>query len=244
MSIINRVHAASVVANVNGNPITDIDITERVKIIPEALDNRGRAKDAIIDDYVKLEYARQFKLEPTDKEVDAAMKEHRDNPQMKFFTRATLAWQAVIIRTIVPTISVGEKEINQELSDLERERGLPIEMTFLRLVDIPDDVYKKLEKPKSCADAGAAVRKLGGEPQKITALEYELSIDVRKNLVGLSDLTWSPLVDKKTYLICNRKKTDEWGGLDEIIKQNAIYKRAFFQADQLLKQLRRKAVIN
>jgi hypothetical protein len=62
-------------------------------------------------------------------------------------------------------------------------------------------------------------------------------------LAGLADLTWSPLIDKKTVLICDKKKTDEWKNLDDVIRQNAIYKRALFQADQLLKQLRRKATI-
>lgn len=243
LSIINCASAVKVVANVNGNPITDIDITDRTKIMQAALNNRDNAKDAIIDDYIKLEYARQFKIEPTEKEVTDAIKEHRDNPQMKFFMRAKIAWQMAIMRTIVPTISVGEKEINQELSDLERSQGLPMNMTFLRLIDIPTDVYKKLDRPKSCADAESMVKKLGGEPQKVTALEYELSTEIRGQLAGLEALTWSPLADKKTYLICDKKKTAEWGQLDDVIKQNAVYKRALFQADQLLKQLRRKATI-
>ena len=54
--------AVSVVANVVGNPITDADITDRTKIMPASLNNRDKAREAIIDDYVKLEYARQFKM--------------------------------------------------------------------------------------------------------------------------------------------------------------------------------------
>ncbi|MDR3208647.1 MAG: hypothetical protein LBT45_02240 [Rickettsiales bacterium] len=237
-------NAVKVVASVNGNPVTDADITERTKIMPASLDNRERAKEAIIEDYIKLEYAKQFKIEPDEKEVAASMKEHKDNPQMKLFTRATLAWQMTIMRTIVPSISVGEKEIADEMNDLERARGLPYDMTFIRLVDVPKDIYKKLEKPKSCAEAEAMARKLGGEPQRIAALEYELAPELREQFVGLADFTWSPLKGKKTVLVCNRKKTDEWKKMDEAVRQNAIYKRALFQSDQLLKQLRRKAVIN
>jgi hypothetical protein len=247
VSLVSFAHSANavrVVANVNGEPVTDADVTERTKIMPASLNNREMAKEAIIEDYIKLEYAGQLKLEPTDKEVADSIREHKDNPQMKLFARATLSWQMVIARTIVPSVSVGENEIAEELKDLERERGLPYEMTFVRLVGMPRNVYDKLKKPDSCADAEAMARNLGGEPQKITALEYELASELREQLVGLADLTWSPLLDKKTVLICEKKKTAEWGKMDEIIRQNAVYKRALFRADQLLKQLRRKAVLN
>ena len=83
----------------------------------------------------------------------------------------------------------------------------------------------------------------GGVPQKFTAVQYELSEDIRKRVVDLPKLTWSPVVDRSVLLVCSTKKTDEYGKLDEIIKQNAMYKQAMFIADQQLKQLRRKAVI-
>ena len=38
-------------------------------------------------------------------------------------------------------------------------------------------------------------------------------------------------------------KTDEYKNLDDVIKQNTMYKQAMFMADQQLKQLRRKAVV-
>jgi hypothetical protein len=237
-------HAVRIVANVNGEPVTDADVTERTKIMPASLNNREMAKEAIIEDYIKLDYAGQLKIEPTEKEVADSIKEHKDNPQMKLFARATLAWQMVIVRTIAPSVSVGENDIAEELNALERERGLPYEMTFVRLVGIPRNVYDRLKKPDSCADAEAMARNLGGDPQKITALEYELAPELREQFVGLADLVWSPLSDKKTVLICGRKKTDEWAKMDDYVRQNAIYKRALFRADQLLKQLRRKAVLN
>ena len=235
--------AATIVATVNGNPITDVDITERTKIMPSSLNNREAAKNAIIDDYIKLEHTKSLRIEPSDKEVDAAIKEHKNNPQMKLYARATLAWQIMIMRAIVPSISVGDADIAAEMNDLERDRGLPVNITFVRLVDIPKDVYEKLEKPKSCDDAVSMARKLGGSPQKMTALGYELAPEVRDRFIGLENLTWSPWRDRQSFLICDKKKTAEWGNLDDIIKQNAVYKRALFQADQLLRQLRRRATI-
>ena len=85
--------------------------------------------------------------------------------------------------------------------------------------------------------------KLGGAPQKFTALQYELSADIRERVAGLPKLKWSPRVDNSVLLVCETKKTKEYGDLDKIIKQNAMFKQAMFIADQQLKQLRRKAVI-
>ena len=74
---------------------------------------------------------------------------------------------------------------------MEREHGLPIEMTIVRLVDFPSDIAKKLTKPKNCDDAVNMAEKLGGIPQKFTAKEYELSVDIRERIAGLEKLTWS-----------------------------------------------------
>ena len=235
--------SVSIVATVNGNPITDVDITYRTRIMPPALNNRENAKNAIIEDFLKLEHARDMRIEPTEKEVEEITREHKNNPQAKLHASATLAWQMIIMRTIVPTIAVSEEDIRQEMVDLERDRGLPWNMTFIRLINIQKSSYEKLTKPESCRDAEAMARKLGGAPQKITALHYELAPEIRERFMGLGDLEWSALEDRQVFLICERTKTKEWGQLDDIIKQNAVYKRALFQADQLLKQLRRRATI-
>jgi hypothetical protein len=161
----------------------------------------------------------------------------------KFAVSASIAWQMVIARTIVPTINIDNADIAAEKSDLARSHGLPLEMTIVRLVDIPADIAKKLTKPSSCDDAIEMAKKLGGEPQKFTAMQYELSADIRERVADLTKLTWSPRADDSVLMVCAATKTAEYGKLDDIIKQNAIYKKAMFIADQQLKQLRRRAVI-
>ena len=116
-------------------------------------------------------------------------------------------------------------------------------MTLIRLVDIPADVATKLTKPNSCDDALQMARNLGGMPQKFTALQYELAPEIRERVANLPKLTWSPVVDRSVLLVCDTKKTSEYGKLDDMIEQNALFKQAMFIADQQLKQLRRKAVV-
>lgn len=247
-------NAASIIATVGSNSITDSDITARTQLMAKqgktSTDNRRVALQNIIDDYVKLEYANTLKINPSDSDVKKGMDALNlgelssvQKSMAKMATAANIAWQMVIARTIAPTIDVDDADIASEKESLESSRGLPIELTMLRLVNIPKDVAVKLTKPADCNDASAIAKKLGGNPQKFTAKEYELSGDVLENIAGLDTMIWSKWSDGNVFLICSKKKTDEYGDLDNIIKQNAIYKKAMFTADQQLKQLRRKAVV-
>jgi len=157
--------------------------------------------------------------------------------------RSDISWQVIMAKTIVPTIDISETDIKSEKSDLIRERGLPVEITMVRLTDIPDDIAKKLNNPKNCDEAANMAERLGGYPQTITAMQYELSDDIRQRIADLPLLTWSKNEDNSVILVCKEKKSKEYKNLDEIIKQNAVFKKASAVADQNLKQLRRKAVI-
>lgn len=247
-------HAATVVATVADKPITDTDITARTTLMnkqgEKSTDNRRKALQNIIDDYIKLEYAKNFKAVPEDKVVEEELKKMNlgemsatEKAMAKTALSAEIAWQVIVARTIMPTVEVSAEEIAEEKRSLEKDRGLPIEMTLIRLVNIPSETAQKLFKPKSCDDAMNMARNLGGDPQKVVAAQYELSEDIRDRIVGLPKLTWSSLKDDSVLLVCDTKKTKEYGKLDDIIKQNSVFKKSMFQADQQLKQLRRKAVI-
>lgn len=245
---------ASVIASVNGAPITDTDITLRTQLMARqgntSTDNRRVALQNIIDDNVKLSYAQKFNAVPEDNVVDQELKKMNlddlagaEKEMARNALRAEIAWQIVIGRTVLPTVDVSSEDIAAEKNGLAKEHGLPIEMTLIRLTDVPSIVAEKLTKPKSCDAAIAMAENLGGTPQKFTAVQYELSSDIRARVADLPLLTWSALQDNTMFLVCATRKTSEYKNLDEVIKQNTKYKQAMFLADQQLKQLRRKAVI-
>lgn len=247
-------NAATVVATVNGAPITDTDITSRVELMSRqgktSTDNRRVALQNIIDDNIKVAYATNFHAVPEDSVVDKELKKMNlgemsgaVRSMAHSAIRAEIAWQIVVARTILPTVDVSSEDINSERNTIAREHGLPIEMTIIRLINIPENVAAKLSSPKNCDAAMKMATDLGGTPQKFTALQYELSADIRERVATLPRLTWSKRVDDSVLLVCDTKKTSEYGKLDDMIKQNAMYKQALFMADQQLKQLRRKAVI-
>ncbi|MBP3340607.1 MAG: hypothetical protein J6L47_03005 [Alphaproteobacteria bacterium] len=245
---------ASVVASVNGTPITDTDITARTKLMARqgqtSTDNRRVALQNIIDDNVKLAYAANFNAVPDDETVEKELKKMNlgdmtasEKEMAKNALRAEIAWQIIVARTVLPTVSTSDEDIAAEKAGLAREHGLPIQMTIVRLTDIPADVAAKLTKPKTCDEAVKMAEDLGGVPQKFTAMQYELSPDIRERVATLPQMTWSKREDNSVLLVCSTKKTDEYKNLDDIIKQNTQYKQAMFMADQQLKQLRRRAVI-
>lgn len=252
--VFNTANATTVVGTVNGNPITDSDITARTELMAKqgnvSTNNRKKAFQNIIDDYVKLDYAAKFNIKPTDADADAELKRMNlgdisptARSMARLAMRSNIAWQVIMARTIMPTIEITNADINAEKNSVAREHGLPIEITFVRLTDVPMDVSQKLTKPKDCDAAEKMVEDLGGYPQKITAMQYELSPDIRDKISGLPLLTWSKNDNGSMFLVCSEKKTKEYKNLDEIIKQNAQFKKAESVADQQLKQLRRKAVI-
>ena len=232
-----------------GKPITDADITARVTLMNKqgktSTDNRRQALQNIIDDNVKLAYASNFNAVPEDQVVEEELKKMNlgDLSMATDALRAEIAWQIIVARTILPTVDITESDIRAMRTEIATDQGLPIEMTIVRLIDIPADVAAKLTKPTSCDDAMDMARRLGGAPQKFTAIQYELATDIRERVVNLPLLTWSPVVDRSVLLVCDTKKTGEYGKLDEVIEQNAKFKQAMFIADQQLKQLRRKAVV-
>ena len=223
-------YATTVVATVNGKPITDDDITARTKLMSyqgkTSTDNRRVALQNIIDDNVKLNYASNFGVNPTDQDADAELKKMG----LPALSENAISGPAAL-------------ETADEAILLPEDGSAGFEMTMVRLVDIPDNVAAKLTKPKNCDDAMRMAENLGGAPQKITARQYELSSDVRDVVAELPILTWSRPVSNSVFLVCNTKKTSEYGKLDKMLKQNAEYKQAMFMAEQQLKQLRRRAAV-
>lgn len=252
--IFGSVNAATVVATVDGVPITDTDITARTQLMARqgntATDNMRQALQNIIDDNVKLKYAANFNVVPTDKDADAELKRMNldglsasEMAMARKAMKANMAWQVIVARTIMPTVEVTKEDITAERVALSREHGLPVEMTMVRLVGVPENMIGKLGKPKDCDEAVEIVQNLGGYAQQFTAMQYELSEGVRSAVANLPNLTWSAPIDDSIFLVCKTKKSKEYGKLDDVIKQNAIYKQSMFIADQQLKQLRRKSVI-
>ena len=128
------VNAATVVATVDGIPITDTDVTARTQLMARqgntSTDNRRQALQNIIDDNVKLKYAANFNVTPTDKDADAELKRMNleglsasEMAMARKAMKANMAWQVIVARTIMPTVEVTDEDVAAERVTLSREHG-------------------------------------------------------------------------------------------------------------------------
>lgn len=135
----------SPVAYVNNSAVTQYELDQRVRFLeilraPDA--NREAALQALIDDRLKLQAARQMGIAVTDQGLEqglaefagranlsieafteALAREGVDRQAYRDFVRAGVAWREVVRQRIVPTITVSDREVEQELT---REIETPI----------------------------------------------------------------------------------------------------------------------
>ncbi|NJO54611.1 MAG: peptidylprolyl isomerase [Bacteroidales bacterium] len=130
---------AQVVALVNGDPITALDITHRTRLL--MLINQGRAPDRkavleeLVDERLKLREARKFGATPTDSEVESAFAnvagrarlsssqfaqmlsaQGSNERSFKDRLRADIAWNGLVRARFKVVAQVGDHDVAEVLS--------------------------------------------------------------------------------------------------------------------------------
>jgi peptidyl-prolyl cis-trans isomerase SurA len=126
--------AAAVEVTVNGTPITDVQIAQRLKLFAlEGKSGRKAATDELIDEALKLGEAKRLGIEVSEAKVDEAylsvarnLKVSSDNldkilaqngvsvATLKDRLRATLAWNEVTTMAIMPRVQISDLELEQQ----------------------------------------------------------------------------------------------------------------------------------
>jgi peptidyl-prolyl cis-trans isomerase SurA len=129
--------AQQVAALVNGDPITALDVAQRMRLMELATrkpPSRKDALDELIDQQLKLQVARQYRLEITDKDVDNAFanmaRRAGASPQqfgqslgqagirvetLKARIKADIGWTQLIRGKFPSVLNVGESDITTAL---------------------------------------------------------------------------------------------------------------------------------
>jgi peptidyl-prolyl cis-trans isomerase SurA len=135
--------AQQVVALVNGDPITAIDIAQRTKLLQVSTHRtptRQEVLDELIDEKLKLQIAKRYKLEITDSEVDgsfnAVASRAGTTPQnfaqalsgqgvsvdaVKTRIRADLGWSQIIRGKFQSNFQIRERDILDTLQSSRKE---------------------------------------------------------------------------------------------------------------------------
>lgn len=197
----------------------------------------SRALANIMDDLAKLKLTEEWKITPSKPEIQehiAELEKHmgkdkgffktsapNSEDQLNLASAASLAWQRAVGQMFMPNVSASAAETKRELENLSLLQGLPIKLTLIR--------------------TGACLDK--DNSTKITALEYDLEPAIRQAVYNLPENKWSAETNGDRFMICSRSKTKEYARAEKFAEQQAQWKRALFDADQRLKDAKRRAIV-
>jgi peptidyl-prolyl cis-trans isomerase SurA len=138
MVVASPAHAQNVVAFVNGDPITALDVEYRMKFIKLSTQKDAKREDVInelIDEKLKIKEGKRWTVEPTDEEVDSTYagmaSRMRQTPEqltknlqksgvgastLKSRIRADLVWQQLVRGRFASRLQVSDKDIAAALA--------------------------------------------------------------------------------------------------------------------------------
>lgn len=125
---------AAVKATVNGVPISDVEVSQRLKLLQlEGRNGSKAALEELIDEQIQLQEAKRLNVDITDAQVDQAflsvarnIKVSEDNLRgilrqngvsvdtLRNRLRAALAWQEVTTIMVMPRIQISDVELEEQ----------------------------------------------------------------------------------------------------------------------------------
>ncbi len=139
--------AQQVVAVVNGEPITAVDIARRTRLLQLSGNKSPSQKDVLeelVDEKLKLQVARRYKLDITDTEVNTTFNSiaarTRQTPEkftealnaagvgadmLKARIKADIAWQQIIRGKFQANFQIGEKDVLAALPTDKKDNSSP-----------------------------------------------------------------------------------------------------------------------
>jgi peptidyl-prolyl cis-trans isomerase SurA len=125
---------AAVVVTVNGTPISDIQISQRLKLFQlEGRSGKKAAETELIDEAIMLQEAKRLNIEITEEQIDQAMQNVARNVKVSMDNlrkilsqngvnegtlrdrlKAALAWNQVTTIAVMPRIQISDVELEQQ----------------------------------------------------------------------------------------------------------------------------------
>lgn len=144
---------AQVVALVNGAPITEIDVTQRMKIVQVTTHkavSRQEALKALVDDHLKISITKRYGIEPSSQDVDnafanMAQRSHLSPQQMeqsmtrqglspsafKLKLKADIGWNNLIRGKFSSTLQINDADIRSAMQGRDQpEKELSASNTY------------------------------------------------------------------------------------------------------------------
>ena len=169
------VAAQAVVVMVNGDPITSYDIDQRAKftqLVSHKAPARKDVIDELIDEKLKVQVGRRYKLERTDGDVDSSFAEMAkrmnlspeqltqtlerggvDAGTLKARIRADMVWQQIVRGKFQSSFQFREKDILAAVKKDEKDKDASDKVTAVEYVLSPILFLVPKRAPQSTIDA-------------------------------------------------------------------------------------------
>ncbi|HET9903538.1 MAG TPA: peptidylprolyl isomerase [Xanthobacteraceae bacterium] len=277
--------AQQVVARVNGEPITAVDVAQRTRLIQVSshkTPSRKEVIDELINERLKMQAAARYRIEISDAEVDRVVgnmaSRMRASPEqfakalegagisinaLKRKLRADLAWSQIVRGKFGNELQVSDKEIQQFLSQENREgKAVAFEYTLRPiLLIVPRGsgnaalMARRREAEglrarfQNCEDGLRLARGLPDVAIRnpITKQSGDLPEKLRQVLDGtkVGALTPPEVTPNgiEVFALCEKTQARGDTGLERDVREKLFSKRFEEQAKQYLHKLRRTASI-
>jgi peptidyl-prolyl cis-trans isomerase SurA len=163
--------SAQVVVVVNGEPITALDVAQRIKLTEVAthkIPSRQEALDDLIDEKLKLQIAKRYVVDITEKDVNATLAgmAQRAGFATEQFTKvlaqsgisvaafkdhikADMGWNAIVRGKFMSSLQVGEKDVREALQSRKKDDKTSIaylytlrQVLFIAPRGVPDNILE------------------------------------------------------------------------------------------------------
>ncbi|WP_375451652.1 SurA N-terminal domain-containing protein [uncultured Devosia sp.] len=147
---------AAIVVTVNGTPITDIQVSQRVKLFAMEGNRTGQrgARDQLVDEAIMMSEAKRLNITVSNAQIDSALQDVARNvglSQDKLISmlqqsgvgmdtlrdrlRAAIAWAAVTDQAVAPNVQISDAELDQQaesrIADYQKFDYILKEVLFL-----------------------------------------------------------------------------------------------------------------
>jgi peptidyl-prolyl cis-trans isomerase SurA len=167
---------AQIAALVNGDPITVLDITQRIRLTEISVhkqQSREEALNELVNEKLKLQIAKRYIINITDKDVDTAfgsmahgaglsVQEFSDAltkagisvPALKSHVKADIGWGAIIRGKFQGSLQVGDKEVREAIQARKKDDKAPAPIFQFKLRQVlfivprgsPDAMYESRKR--------------------------------------------------------------------------------------------------
>jgi peptidyl-prolyl cis-trans isomerase SurA len=272
LALPNIATAQQVVAFVNGQPITVLDIEHRSKFLQmsnKKVPSRKEVMDSLIDEILEITEAKRYGLDIPDEQVNesyntVATRMGLDGPKLKRRLKAQMAWTNLVRGRYKASLEIRDKDVEAQLqlhkTDEKNEVGYEYIMrpvVFIVPRGSPDAAFEARKREaealrsrfQNCSEGVTFARALPDVAvrDQVSKFSADLAQQLRQILDGTAVGHLTPPEQTaegiQLFAVCAKKETKSDTPEMKEIRDQMFQQKFGAQAKRYLETLRRQAMI-